>query len=122
MKRDMELIRKIVLLIEDSSKGWAPANMVIEGYSQAQIGYHAYLLVDSGLAEGSDVTNSGSEAPEYLLTHLTSAGHDFADSARTPYIWDEVMNDMRNKGILSAALDVIKRSLDSRIRKQLEGD
>lgn len=121
MKRDMELIRKMVLLMEDHPSGWAP-DMEIEGFTAGQIGYHAYLLVDSGLASGSDVTNSGSSGPEYILTHLTSAGHDFADSARTQYIWDEVMADMREKGVVSAALDVVKKLLDTRIKKQLNAD
>ena len=121
MKRDMDLIRKMVLLIEEHSSGWAP-DINIEGYTPEQIGYHAYLLVDSGLATGSDVTNSGSSGPEYILNHLTSAGHDFADSARTQYIWDEVMADMREKGVVSAALDVVKKLLDARIKKHLNAD
>lgn len=121
MKRDMNLIRKMILLMEDNPSGWAP-DMGIEGYSAEQIGYHAYLLVDSGLASGSDVTDTKSSGPDYILNHLTSAGHDFADSARTQYIWDEVMADMRKKGVVSAALDVVKKLLDARIKKHLDAD
>ena len=121
MKRDMELIRKMALLMEDHESGWAP-DMIFEGYSAEQVGYHAFLLVDSGLATGSDVTNSLSSGPEYILNHLTSAGHDFADSARSQFIWDEVMADMRKKGVLSAALDVVKKLLDTKIKKHLSGD
>src|SRR3954452_19398211 len=118
----MELIRKMVLLMEDHPTGWAPRGMTIEGYTRDQIGYHAYLLVDAGLADGSDVTTTGSSGPEYLLNHLTSAGHDFADSARAQYIWDEVTADMRAKGIVSATVDVLKKLLDKRIRKHLDAD
>ncbi len=121
MKRDMELIRKMVLLMEEHPSGCAP-DMKVDGYSAEQIGYHAYLLVDSGLATGHEVTTLGSSGPEYILNHLTSAGHDFADSARTQYVWDEVMDDMRSKGVMSAAVDVVKKLLDSRIKKHLGSD
>lgn len=120
VKRDMELIRKMVLRMEEHPSGWAP-NMTIEGYSSEQIAYHAYLLVDSGLATGSDASDTSSSGPEYILDSLTSAGHDFADSARTQFIWDEVMADIRKKGILSVAIDVVKRLLDARIKKHLDG-
>ncbi|WP_161602486.1 DUF2513 domain-containing protein [Tautonia marina] len=117
----MELIRKMVLLMEEDPSGWAP-DMNIEGYSPDQIGYHAYLLVDSGLATGSDVTPIGSSMPVYILNHLTSSGHDFADSARTQYIWDEVMEDMQKKGVVSAALDLVRKLLDTRIKKHLNAE
>ena len=121
MKRDMDLVRKMVLAIEDHPDGSAP-EMKIEGYTDEQIGYHAYLLVDSGLATGSDVTTFGSSGPEYILTALTSAGHDFADSARNQYVWDEVMADMQKRGFISAAIDVVKKMLDARIRKHLNAE
>src|SRR6185312_3105592 len=121
MKRDMELIRKMILLMEDNPRGWAP-DMGFEGYSREQIGYHAYLLVDSGLASGDDATSTASSGPDYILRHLTSAGHDFADSARTQYIWDEVMAGMKKKGVVSAALDVVKNLLDAQIKKHLNAN
>ena len=115
MKRDMELVRKMVLLMEDHPSGRAPRGMNIEGYTREQLGYHAYLLVDCGLAEGSDVTTTGHSGPEYMISHLTSAGHDFADSARTQYIWDEVTAEMKEKGIVSATLDILKKLLNKKI-------
>ena len=53
MKRDLELIRKMVLAIEDAPSGYAP-ELKFEGYTDEQVGYHAYLLLDAGLAKGED--------------------------------------------------------------------
>jgi hypothetical protein len=39
MKRDMDLVRKIALLIEEHPSGFAPTNITVEGYSHDQIGY-----------------------------------------------------------------------------------
>lgn len=121
MKRDMELIRKMVLLMEDHPDGYAPA-MKIDGYSAGQIGYHGYLLVDSGLATGVNKTGSMSSGPEYVLRHLTATGHDFAENARNPHIWDEAMNHMREKGLRSAALEVVNKLLVKQLNKLLDLD
>ncbi len=75
MKRDLELIRKMLLAIEDAPRGFAPRDMSIEGYSQAQIGYHAYLLANGGFACGCDITHTGSEGPEWHILNLTWAVH-----------------------------------------------
>jgi len=60
MKRDMELIRKMVLAVEDAPTGFAPHPLKIAGYTKEQVGYHAYLMVDHGLAKGPRVTTLAS--------------------------------------------------------------
>lgn len=98
MKRDFELLRKMVLSIEDQDSGWAPDQFKIPEYSEAQIGYHSYLLVDAGLAKGVDVTTNVSRAPEYQIMYLTWAGHEFADAARNESRWKEAMGHVKQKG------------------------
>ena len=97
MKRDLELIRKMVLAIEDAPSGWAP-NLKFDGYSEAQIGYHAYLLIDAGLAKGDDASTMGSEAPQGFISSLTWTGHEFADAARDETRWKTAMGVVREKG------------------------
>ena len=89
MKRDMDLVRKILLAIEASPTGWAPRNPSIEGYNEWQIGYHTVLLVESGLVEGENVTGAGDQSPVAIATRLTWAGHDFLDAAREPNRWEQ---------------------------------
>jgi hypothetical protein len=96
--------------------------MPIDGYGEGEIGYHAYLLVNAGLADGTDITCTTDPGPSYRLTRLTASGHDFADSARTQFIWDEVMTTMREQGVVSASIDLLKRLLDKALRKRLEGE
>jgi hypothetical protein len=122
MKRDMDLIRKLVLLLEERPSAWTPDPIEIEGYTPVEIGYHSYLLVESGLANGTNITTMGNDLPEYSPTYLTPAGHDFADSIRTQYIWDEVKEDIKAKGLGSATLDIVKKLVDKKIKKHLELD
>ena len=98
MKRDLELIRKMVLAVEDSPSGWAPQSMSFSGYSAAQVGYHGWLLIDAGLAKGADTTDQQSEGPEAMITSLTWAGHEFADAARDDSRWQKAMGAVRERG------------------------
>jgi len=98
MKRDMELIRKLVLALEASPTGYAPKNLEIEGYTDEQIGYHAHLMIDAGLATGSDTTHMGSSSPEAMLRSLTWVGHEFAEAARDESRWKKAMVIVQEKG------------------------
>ncbi len=99
MKRDLELIRKMVLAIEDAPSGWAPDDLKFEGYTCAQVGYHAYLLIDAGLAKGEAISPMmGSDSFQGFISSLTWAGHEFADAARDETRWRKAMGVVQEKG------------------------
>jgi hypothetical protein len=97
MRRDWDLVRKIVLAVEDHPDGFMP-RLDIEGYSREQIGYHAYLLIDAGLAAGVSIGVSGDKSPQAMLRNLTWAGHEFAESARDDSRWKTAMGIVKDKG------------------------
>jgi len=97
MRRDLELIRKIVLSVEDAPTGYAP-DLKFEDYTPEQVGYHAYLLVDAGLAKGCNMTSLGSDGPDYSIECLTWAGHEFAQEARDDTRWKKAMGIVKEKG------------------------
>lgn len=66
-----------------------------------------------------DFTTTSDSAPCFRITNLTSAGYDFADSVRNQCVWDEVMEDIKEKGLPSVTLDIAKKLLDKAIRKRL---
>jgi hypothetical protein len=117
MKRDLDLIRKILLAIEEAPSGWAP-ELSFKGYTPAQVGYHSYLLIDAGLARGSDVSTMGSESPEGMITSLTWAGHEFAEAARDEKRWKKAMGLVKDKGG-AITLDVLKELLTSLMKGTL---
>lgn len=118
MTRDMDLIRKMLLLVEEDEYGFAPT-MKIDGYTEEQIGYHAYLLVDSGPAQGGDVTPFRSTGPQYMLTSLTWDGHDFADACRNEAIWKKVRSTVKEKAG-SVTFDVLKALLVSGLKHAVD--
>jgi hypothetical protein len=95
MKRDMELIRKLVLALE-ACDGFAPA-ISVEGYTPQQIGYHSHLMGEAGLAHVSDATNFESVGPMADLMYLTWEGHEFADAARDENRWNKAKDLVKDK-------------------------
>lgn len=110
MKRDLDLIRKLILAVEDLPTGSVLSDIQIDGYSAEQIGYHSYLVVDASLAEGLDVGTSTDTSPNWQIMNLTSAGHDFADSARDEGNWKKATSIVKSK-TGGATLDVVKEVL-----------
>lgn len=49
MKRDMDLVRKILMALEDNPTGYFKDEMTIDGYTEEDVGYHCYLLLQAGL-------------------------------------------------------------------------
>ena len=84
--------------IEDAPGGNAPYPLLVDGYSEEQIGYHSFLIVDAGLAAGPSTTALGGSSPSTMILHLTAAGHDFADAARNDTIWKKAIATVKDKG------------------------
>lgn len=87
MKRDMDLIRQILMAVEEHPHGFAPRMLEIDGYTKEQVAYHNYLLGDAGLANVADATALGDDGPQAMIISLTSAGHDFIEAARNDEGW-----------------------------------
>ncbi len=84
MKRDMDLVRSIVLAIEAAPTGYAPDSIEIPGHTDEEIGYHVHLMIEAGLVRGQDVTSLASTSPQAMPSSLTWTGHEFADAS-----WDD---------------------------------
>ena len=98
MKRDMELIRKILLRLEQSPKN-LEAELTNDGCTSEQITYHSYLLIQGGLAEGERFyTYDSCPHPKAMLSNLTWQGHEFVDAATNDSIWQKAMERVKERG------------------------
>ena len=116
MKRDMDLIREMLLAIEAHEHGFAPP-LEIEGHTQEEIGYHSVLLGEAGLAEVVDMTTTQDKSPDAAIIRLTWAGHEFLDSARKDETWNQAKDII--KGIGGASIAIWAAVLTSIIKQQL---
>jgi len=118
MKRDLQLIRKLLLFIEDKSNGSEPirGNIPIEDYTEQQIHYHLGLLTSAGLIKAIGA-NRG-DMVIYLPITLTWDGHEFLDAARNETIWKKTMSKI-GEVTESIAIPLLKELLLSEIRSRL---
>ena len=118
MKRDMELVREILLWTENQEHGRVSKNPIIEGYSEEQIGYHIYLMGKAGLVKAADVTSGSDRSPHALLIELTWNGHEFLSASKDETIWAKAKNTIF-KTTASITFDILMEWLKAEARKNL---
>lgn len=90
MKRDMDLIRNLLLAVERNddldSEGHIlsedPAEFELENVTPSQLKYDQVLLLEGGLLRGSVGLTP-------IISGMTMRGHDFLDSIRDPLLWEK---------------------------------
>ncbi len=117
MKRDMDLIRKMLLTLEASETGRLDHQLSIDGYEQDIVDYHAYLLNGSGLCEGVDMSKFGSD-PRGRIIRLTWAGHEFLDVARDETRWRKAMA-ITAKSAGTVTIAILTQLLSSLMKQSL---
>lgn len=123
MRRDMDLIRAIVLKLE--SWELRPGAIIvsndiendfpINGYTADQISYHFNLIAEN------DWIDTGGRNPtgrSFTFRRLTSKGHDFADSVRDDKIWATTKEGALKAG--GFTLELLGNIAKGLVKKQLE--
>jgi hypothetical protein len=106
MKRDLDLVRKILLAREAHPHGHAPNPLQIEGYTEEQVGFHAYLMEQAGLVEAGDITDCGAESPQAFVYSLTWDGYEFLEATRNEETWAKARRAASSAG--GMVFDVLK--------------
>src|SRR5262249_35184947 len=114
---NMDLVRMILMRIEDSQSGWAAHPFGIEGFTPEQVGYHAHIMKEDGLIEAADVTTLQSKGPEAMPRALTWKGHEFLDLARNQKRWKQGKAVIGKIG--SAPISVWTQVLNDLVLKEL---
>ena len=83
MRRDMDLIRAILLEIEKMPFPNRGQNVHVSGYSPEDLCYNALLANEAGLIDAKFSNN----ATAFIAIRLTYAGHEFLDAARSETLW-----------------------------------
>ncbi|QLQ29617.1 MAG: DUF2513 domain-containing protein [Pseudoxanthomonas sp.] len=123
MTRDDDLIRKLMLILEQANS-YVNDNLVVEGYTRDQIAYHLGLVVRAGYAEGPQprYSSSGSDPTiplAVVVNRLSPAGHDFIAALRDDTVWARVKERLAKVGG-STSLEVIAQ-VGASVTKQMLG-
>jgi len=120
MKRDMDLIRDLLLEVEgnplyDGTKWVHPVNpseLNIKNHSREEVGYHLTMLIEEGFIKGK----SGMETIP-VINKLTWKGHELLDDIRDQQIWAQTKK--RTEGLASVGIQFIWEIAKAEIRNKL---
>jgi hypothetical protein len=99
MKRDFDLIRKLLMFFEDKPGSEHVEVPPIEGFDDLTIKYHLVLLYDAGFLRCEPVKSSTSDRVIYVLPFdLTWQGHEFLEKIRNERTWKKIKETILSKG------------------------
>lgn len=148
MKRDIDLIREILLKTEElpfwsdkstlhrmtrDSEGWwdIAHYLQITGHTAEKISYHVKIMQEVGLIEAidrraNDRVSSARPSRVYIPTGLTWEGHEFLEAIRDEKRWEKVKAEIAKGGgfvyevVKSIAIDFLEEEINPNRVKSLK--
>ena len=108
MKRDMDLVREILLQIKNHDAKPSSWQVEIEDRDPDEVGEHLRLLVERGLVRGVHAGSGGHIA--YLDPELTWEGQDFVEAAEDDTRWQRAKRTVLERGG-ALVFEVLKQAL-----------
>jgi hypothetical protein len=116
MQRDMDIVRHLLMWVETDHSHKLPVEC-----SREQLSYHAQLLIDASLVEGTVHygASRGQRVPDaFHIQRLTWSGHDFLDAARDDNVWHTAKEKILKPGV-SWTFELLKETLKALAKQQL---
>jgi hypothetical protein len=119
MKRDMDLIRSILLKQEGVEE------IDLADFTQEQINYHTALLIEAEYVDGTVHYSSrggknSDEIPDMVrIKKIMWNGHEFLDQARNNTAWEKAKKFILDKG-QTLSIDSIRIALGVVIKEALK--
>ena len=120
MKRDMDLVRLILLEIEDKYRSTAIYDLAIDGYDTEMVAYHCKILYEAGLISDYKAQYADNAIYVFGVGSLTWDGNDFLEKIRDDSQWKKVKETITKKG-LPLVIDTIKSVANALISATVEG-
>ncbi len=107
MKRNFDLMKAMLIHIEEKTSLNNPILIDIEGFSKDEINYNLQLLMDADYID-AQILGYGRVLPR----RLTNSGHDFLDVARNDTVWNNTKTTIKEKGA-TVTLEIFKSLLSA---------
>jgi hypothetical protein len=123
MKRDLDLIRDILLAVENwnNAQPLTLRSLTHEGKTRQEIGYQIELLNDEGYIDVRIIKgHDGITYDDAFIVRMKMAGHEYLDSVRSPEVWKKTKTALEKVGG-GAALEVVKDVASKILAELLKG-
>lgn len=107
MKRDMDLIRRILLDMEESENAMDAGVFVDDQHDYQAVSYNIDIMEQAGLIKASIVRADGGIYYSVRVKSITWDGQDFLATIKSEKIWTKVKTKVSQK-LGDASLDMIK--------------
>lgn len=118
MKRDLALIRDLLLRIEATPAN-RDARLDTTEVDEDVVHEHLEMLIDAGLIEGTVLAAGSGHARIYdvRVKRLTWTGHEFLANAQNEGAWAKTLEFVRSKGG-AVSLEIVKELLKRAVLDQ----
>jgi Hypothetical protein (DUF2513) len=116
MKRNMELVRDILLSVQNRSTATDYSPVDISGYERPVIRRHVELLIEAGLLDGSPSGGGG----EPGIKDLTWQGHDFVGALQDKGVWHTIKTKLSPEQLATVPLAALKKIATDLLTRTLE--
>lgn len=119
MKRDMDLIRNLLMILQESNDPYGVDGLPeVEGYSKEQLSYHICLLEEAGLIHARPIEQLSMGYDDFFGIKLTWQGQDFINAAEDETIWKKAKCNILKPGV-SFTFDILKEWLKAEAKQKL---
>ena len=114
MKRDMDLIREILLETEKmpAMEMWTAVPLL--GHDLNEVVAHVELAKEAGLVDAQVLLRG----PDACVLRLTNSGYEFLEASKQKTLWEQAKHQLVDNG-LPITVSTIKVALQASIQHQL---
>ena len=123
MKRNLDLIREILIKAEEADGGISDCDLVNDKYTIAEVAFNVELMRERGLIEAS-IDHAGLNDKPYSvdIDRITWEGYDYLDAIRSRKVWEKARQAI-SAAVGDTSLSVVKETCQmvaqSLIKQQL---
>jgi hypothetical protein len=97
MKRDLDLVRQVLLHIEALPAG-PPAQYRTSEIDDPVLLAHFELVISAGLVNGKIARSQGTRGDVISISGLTWEGHEWLEMVRSQAMWNEIKSSLLDNG------------------------
>ena len=107
MRRDMELVRAILLQVQ-AKNHIETEPVIIGGYDEDLVARHVEMLFDADMLEGHKSAQLGRGVSAITISDLSWDGHDLLSALQNDTVWSKIKQSFSAKELTGMPLSVLK--------------
>lgn len=98
MKRDLDLVKRILEHFEEKSDWSGEKSVIIGGYEEKLIAYHIQIMYEGGLINAEPLLSENGRIHDAVPFRLTWQGHESLDNIKDESRWTKIKEIIKDKG------------------------